>query len=138
MFPDQSYSIDISHRDVPLGVWIGPSSVLACPYQVGKDGTRSQVIRKYRAWLWQQLHEKGDVHVKLLKLSNQAGVMDLTLVCRCPVCPQHARVIKSCIEWMSEPGNYELFLNRLEHPPGYKPDWSVDIAKSQPSFDTSQ
>lgn len=87
---------------------------------------RQQVIVKYRAWLWQQLHMKGPVHAKLLKLCNQAEVMNLTLVCRCPLCPEHAKVIKSCIEWIKTPGNYEFFMQRLENPPGYKPDWTVD------------
>ena len=36
-----------------LYVLIGRPSIWSNPYVIGKDGTREEVIEKYRSWLWQ-------------------------------------------------------------------------------------
>lgn len=129
MFSHRSYTITVINKRVEpyrRGEYVGCPSLLGNPYQLGKDGTRLEVIQKYRCWLWGQLKQKGLVHAKLIKLRNQASVSDLTLICWCAPLPCHAEVIKSCLEWMMTPG-YEQWLERQNHPPGYPPDWPVDV-----------
>jgi hypothetical protein len=36
-----------------LYVLIGRPSIWGNPYVIGKDGTREEVVEKYRSWLWQ-------------------------------------------------------------------------------------
>jgi len=43
------------------GVYIGRPSLLGNPFQIGRDGTREDVIAKYRVWLWRRIGEQGDV-----------------------------------------------------------------------------
>lgn len=125
MFQSRYYTITVINRRLELnrrGEYVGRPSLLGNPYQIGKDGTREQVIQKYRCWLWGQLRQRGSVHAKLLKLRNQASVSDLTLICWCAPLYCHADVIKSCLEWMMTPA-YEKWLEQQDNPPGYNPDW---------------
>lgn len=79
-----------AHKGIPeSAVYIGRPSKWGNPFQIGKDGTREEVIQKYRDWLlrtpqrMEELHElrgknlvcwcypkacHGDV---LLELANQ-------------------------------------------------------------------
>jgi len=38
----------------PYDVYIGRPSLFGNPFEIGKDGTREQVIEQYRAWVVQQ------------------------------------------------------------------------------------
>lgn len=40
----------------PYGVYIGRPSKFGNPYVIGRDGTREEVIAKYRIWIRQQKH----------------------------------------------------------------------------------
>jgi len=48
------------------GIYVGrkmpgiPGSVLGNPFQIGRDGRRSQVIERYRRWLWEQIKFKNE------------------------------------------------------------------------------
>jgi hypothetical protein len=47
----------------------GPNSVWGNPFEIGKDGTRDEVVEKYRQWLLQQpvlLEEIHKLHGKTL------------------------------------------------------------------------
>lgn len=129
MFRDRSYTITvINKRAEPhrRGEYVGRPSLLGNPYQIGKDGDHTEVIQKYRCWLWEQLKQRSPVHAKLIKLRNQSSISDLALVCWCAPLPCHANVIKGCLEWMMTPG-YGKWLERLDKPPVHTPDWSVDV-----------
>lgn len=41
-------------KRAPYNVYIGRPSKWDNPFKIGRDGTREQVIEKYRAWLLQQ------------------------------------------------------------------------------------
>jgi len=48
------------------GIYVGrkmlgiPGSLLGNPFRIGRDGTRSEVISKYRRWLWEQIKLKNE------------------------------------------------------------------------------
>jgi len=47
------------------GVYIGRPSPLGNPFKIGRDGTRDEVVARYREWLWRQIQRQGDVcHLK--------------------------------------------------------------------------
>lgn len=53
----------------PFDVYIGRPSKWGNPFQIGKDGTREQVIRKYETWLLSQpqlLNELRELEGKVL------------------------------------------------------------------------
>lgn len=70
------------HRDkVPPGaVYVGRPSKWGNPFKVGRDGSREEVITKYRAWL----------PMSGLDLSE---LRDKDLVCWCAPLPCHADVL---------------------------------------------
>ena len=41
-------------------VYIGRGSKWGNPYRIGEDGTREEVIEKYRLYLWKQI-KKGEI-----------------------------------------------------------------------------
>lgn len=43
-------------------VYIGRPSKWGNPFEIGKDGTRSEVIEKYRQWIKTQSHLLKDLH----------------------------------------------------------------------------
>ena len=51
----------LNRRVLPGGVvpadavYVGRPSVWGNPFAIGRDGSRAQVIARYRVWLWQQL-----------------------------------------------------------------------------------
>ena len=75
-------------------VYVGRPSKWGNPFKVGKDGTRKEVVEKYRKWLMNKLRE--DPHF----LDPLKGK---DLVCWCPLDePCHADVI---IEILSRRGD---------------------------------
>jgi hypothetical protein len=49
------------------GIYVGretpgaPGNVLGNPFRIGRDGTREEVVEKYRRWLWEQIKLGKDV-----------------------------------------------------------------------------
>lgn len=78
------------------GEYIGRGSPLGNPFIIGKDGSREQVIAKYRVWLNEQIMRKNPVVLdELNRLGNK--VIDekgLALQCFCYPKPCHGEVIK--------------------------------------------
>lgn len=90
-----------SKRDGATGEYIGRPSILGNPFTIGKDGTRDEVVAKYRRWLNDELQvDVSGVPTELKRLKKLADAGDLTLVCWCAPAACHGDVIKSCIEWM--------------------------------------
>ena len=80
------------------GVYVGRPSVLGNPYTVGKDGTRKEVVDKYRHWLRQQYKKDGEVKNLLRKLARQViERRTLNLVCWCAPHLCHAEVIRDAL-----------------------------------------
>ena len=59
------------------GIYIGRPSLLGNPYAIGKDGTRQEVIERYRTWLWRQIKLQGEVYRELQRLAAKAQEGDL-------------------------------------------------------------
>lgn len=78
------------------GEYIGRGSPLGNPFVIGKDGSREQVIAKYRAWLNEQIMRKNPVVLdELNRLGNKAiDEKGLALQCFCYPKPCHGEVIK--------------------------------------------
>jgi hypothetical protein len=65
------------------GPWRLPASKWANPFKIGRDGTREEVIAKYRAWLVQQ----PELMATLPELQGK------DLACWCAPEPCHAEVL---------------------------------------------
>lgn len=78
------------------GEYIGRGSPLGNPFVIGKDGSREQVIAKYRVWLNEQIMRKNPVVLEELnRLGNKAiDEKGLALQCFCYPKPCHGEVIK--------------------------------------------
>ena len=74
-------------------VYIGRGSKWGNPFVIGKDGTREEVIEKYRLWLWEQIKGGHILKEDLLKLDNQR------LGCFCKPQACHGDVIARAVEW---------------------------------------
>lgn len=90
----------------PYDVYIGRGSPFGNPYEIGKDGTREEVIESYRYHLFYQI-DNYQIDFKLL-LSLEGK----TLGCYCATgIPCHGYVIIEGINYLKEKlKNKELFL----------------------------
>ena len=61
------------------GVYIGRPSRLGNPFKIGQHGTREEVIRRYRVWLWQQIQLRSKVYEELDRLAAIAKQGELVL-----------------------------------------------------------
>jgi Domain of unknown function (DUF4326) len=89
------------------GIYVGrkcaglKGSVLGNPFVIGKDGSREEVIKKYRAWLWAEVWALGEVWKELRRIKKLVEEReDVQLVCWCGAGRCHGDVIKSCVLWM--------------------------------------
>jgi hypothetical protein len=81
-----------------------PGSVLGNPFRIGRDGTRDQVIAKYRRWLWEQIKLKNEAYVELRRIAELARRGDITLICWCAPELCHATVIERSVEYLNAIG----------------------------------
>jgi hypothetical protein len=87
----------------PGQAYVGRPSPLGNPFQLGRDGSRAEVIARYRHWLWAQLQEPGSLQRRELeRLLELAQAGPLELLCWCAPLPCHAEVIRSALHWLAE------------------------------------
>ena len=80
------------------GVYVGRPAVLGNPYVIGHDGSRHDVVDKYRAWLREQYRHDGAVRHALRQLAMRYLTDGaLTLICWCAPQPCHAEVIRDAV-----------------------------------------
>lgn len=85
-------------------VWVDRRSPLGNPYPMADkndDQERTDVIAKYRAWLWERM--KGNTMQmnelrRLLDLEKKYG--NVTLICWCKPKPCHGDIIVCALEWL--------------------------------------
>ena len=65
------------------------------PWRVGRDGTREEVIARYRADLWRRIRA-GEV-----ALEELAALDGCWLACRCEPLPCHGHVLARAAAWAS-------------------------------------
>ena len=63
------------------------------PFRIGKDGSRTEVVAKYRADLWRRIKAE---EVRLDQLAELAGK---ELACWCDPLPCHAHVLARAAAW---------------------------------------
>ena len=78
--------------------WKG--SLLGNPFQIGKDGSREEVIEKYRYWLWARMKEKGVVYDEIMRLAKRyAEGRRIVLGCWCFPQSCHGEVVARAIRY---------------------------------------
>ena len=78
----------VHRRKAKYDVYIGRPSKWGNPFEIGKDGTREEVIQKYRKWILKQPH-------LLNALDELKGKF---LGCWCKPLPCHGDVLVELIE----------------------------------------
>lgn len=81
----------VNRRSNPItsnNIYIGRPSQWGNPFQIGRDGTREQVIAKYRDWIVTQPKLMGDLHTLAGK----------RLCCYCYPLPCHGDVLADLVE----------------------------------------
>ena len=84
--------------------WEG--SVLGNKFKVGVDGSREEVIEKYRVWLWGEVKkglkgEGGKVWEELCVLRDRVREgKEVVLGCWCVPLGCHGEVIRGCVLWL--------------------------------------
>jgi len=107
---------DIRKRDVSdtIYVYVGrntetskkasllPMTEFGNPFLIGKDGTREEVVEKYRPYFLHRM-ETNPVFPKLIfGLAIIAQGLNIVLVCHCAPLACHATIIKEAIENLKE------------------------------------
>ena len=78
--------------------WKG--SVLGNPFQIGKDGSREEVIQMYRRWLWFRMQEQGQVQKEILRLAAMyARGESIKLGCWCFPQACHGEIVARAIRY---------------------------------------
>ena len=82
-------------------VYIGRPTALGNPFVIGKDGTRDEVLKKYRRGLWRAMQSGNErVMAELKRLATMASESDLILSCWCAPEPCHGEIIRAAIEYL--------------------------------------
>lgn len=80
-------------------------SALGNPFIIGKDGDRTEVIAKYRRWLWEKIKKRNSPEcTELRRVLALARRGDVHLICCCAPLSCHGDVIKAAVEWMAGKG----------------------------------
>lgn len=91
----------------PGQAYVGRPSALGDPFVVGRNGSREEVIAKYRRWLWARLQEPDSPQERELPLLlARAAAGELELLCWCHPLPCHAEVVRWALVWLA--GEREL------------------------------
>ena len=97
----------VNYRSGAQGVNImRGKSILSNKFRIGRDGTRADVIAKYRIWLWAQMNIPGSALMDELRtLLHTARYNTLVLMCCCKPLPCHGDVVKAALELLSKQPN---------------------------------
>ena len=84
------------------GYYVGRPSVLGNPYPMKDEKDRTEVIARYRVWLWAELKKNGVVADELHKLAAEyKDKGKLVLICWCHPKPCHAEIIAAAVKWLA-------------------------------------
>jgi Domain of unknown function (DUF4326) len=91
--------VKVGRQGTDRGIYIGRPSALGNPFVIGTDGSRAQVIAKYRQWLREQWRTHGPARQELERLVQRyQRTGQLTLLCWCAPHACHGDVIAEAIE----------------------------------------
>lgn len=77
-------------------VYIGRGSLWGNPFKIGADGTREEVIEKFRLYLWEQIKAGRISKEQLVELEGK------TLGCFCTPQACHGDIIVKAVNWAKE------------------------------------
>lgn len=86
----------VNLRDNPMGadvVRIDRKTRWGNPYRIGPDGTREEVITKYRTWLQEQISESK------ITVADMANLHGKRLACWCKPKACHGDVLAEMADW---------------------------------------
>ena len=66
------------------------------PFVIGRDGSRAEVIEKYRAWL------RREIRAGRVPLEDLAVLKGKRLACHCDPRPCHGHVLAAAARWAAE------------------------------------
>lgn len=87
----------VNIKKVSCDVFIGRPSAFGNPFKIGIDGTRKDVISKYRKWFYNKLTNK-------FFCNSVLSLKDKTLGCYCKPKPCHGDIIIEFLENVNEFG----------------------------------
>ena len=91
--------VKVSRQGQEPGSYIGRPSALGNPFKIGADGSRNEVITKYRQWLRAQWRDQGPARKELERLAQvYQRTGQLTLLCWCAPAACHGDVVADAIE----------------------------------------
>lgn len=86
------------------GIYIGrpmkgiPGSVLGNPFKMGPDGSRVEVIQKYRQWLWNHIQNENQLIInELLRIHDSKS----DVICWCAPLPCHGDVVLKAADYLA-------------------------------------
>ena len=93
----------------PPYFYIGRPDVLGNPFEIGKHGTREEVIAKYEFWLRDKYYSLDDKVVTAIDRLVTVFLegRDITLVCWCAPAWCHGDVIKEFVEELADARNHQ-------------------------------
>lgn len=101
-YPNSTMAFD------PPYFYIGRPEVLGNPFEIGKHGTREEVVAKYRTWLKEAYYSTTEYRVRIsidrMVLRHCEGE-SITLVCWCAPLLCHGDVIKEFVEELANARN---------------------------------
>lgn len=84
-------------------VKIDRTTIFGNPFIIGRDGTREEVIAKYKHWFWNRIKEDWNFEREVISLWGYK------LGCWCKPLACHGDVIKAFLEWRcDEDGNWDV------------------------------
>lgn len=82
---------------IPSGaINIMRGTIYGNPFVIGKDGSRDEVIQKYRKWLWIRIKEDYDFSEKIKDLYGR------DLCCCCYPLPCHGDILLKAAEYLNK------------------------------------
>ena len=80
------------------GIYIGRPTLLGNPFIIGKDGSREEVIAKYKIWLTEQYASNPAMKKTIDKIVVMNTCQDVTFICWCAPEACHGDELKAFIE----------------------------------------
>lgn len=77
----------------PNTIYIGRPSIWGNPYVIGKDGTREEVLQKYKQYLGRKI-KSGEISIRKL-----ASLYGKNLLCSCAPRPCHGDILEKAATW---------------------------------------
>ena len=78
----------------------GTESILGNKFFMQTEADREIVIKKYKAWIWEEYKKGGEITKEIHRILEFAKTGDITLACWCAPKHCHADVIRSLLEYI--------------------------------------